>query len=87
MNFILSPAVLTDEFLVFVSFHEFIMTQLNDQLLVGLLALLVVERGTGIEDHAKDNVKNQIVSCAKLQHCSSSYFLVYFLDFYCTTMT
>ena len=50
LNLILSPAVLTDEFLVFVSFHEFIMTQLNDQLLVGLLALLVVERGTGIED-------------------------------------
>ena len=30
--------------------HEFIVTQLNEQLLVGLLALLMVERGTGIED-------------------------------------
>jgi len=26
------------------------MTQLNDQLLVGLLALLMVERGTGLND-------------------------------------
>ena len=32
------------------SIHEFIMTQLNDQLLVGLLALLMVERSTDIED-------------------------------------
>ena len=32
------------------SIHEFIMTQLNDRLLVGLLALLMVERSTDIED-------------------------------------